>query len=113
MSTAAEDKFRYSPLRDASTFIRLLRVCRASADGEINAFQMTEHRMNNLPGYAAISYVWGTSTDRYRIVIDGSWMEVNPNARIALAQACQYNRKLLEDDEDSVYFWMDTLCINQ
>lgn len=113
MSITAEDKFCYSPLSDASTHIRLLHVSRASAEGELNAFQMTEHSMNNLPRYAAISYVWGTSTDRYRMVIDGSWMEVNPNASMALAQACHYNREALEDDEDPVYFWMDTLCINQ
>lgn len=52
-----------------------------------------------------ISYVWGTSTEVRRIIIDGHWIYITLNLFLAL----QHFRK--PDEERTL--WADALCIQQ
>lgn len=107
-------EFLYTPLSDASKCIRLLRMRPFSPRDSISSFEMTKHDMGDLPEYAAISYVWGSSSERHQVLIDESYMEVNSSAHAALTQACNLNRTAVNDEgDDHVYLWMDTICINQ
>lgn len=116
LSTPTSQRYFYTPLPDASTYIRLLRVCFTATKDIPDTFEMTEHPMNDLPEYAAISYVWGTETERHTIYINESWMEITTNAWFALKQACDSNRANRDpekDDSDPTYLWIDSVCINQ
>ncbi|KAK4503472.1 hypothetical protein PRZ48_004387 [Zasmidium cellare] len=103
----------YTALSDASKYVRLLWPRSMKSNDILPAFDMTEHSIDDLPAYAAISYVWGTSTARHKIVVEGSYMEINRNALSALKQARTFDHRLVEDGEPSVALWMDTICINQ
>lgn len=57
------------------------------------------------PVYTTLSYVWGPSTPRKHILVNGSLFEVGPNLECAL--------RYLRLPEEDLVIWIDAICINQ
>ncbi|KAF7190898.1 Heterokaryon incompatibility protein 6, OR allele [Pseudocercospora fuligena] len=98
------EPFVHRPFPDAAKYIRLLRA-RSTHDADVLAFELTEHSVDNLPPYIAISYVWGSNSKQHTITINDHSFTVGANAREALQQTCR--------DAMDWYMWMDSICINQ
>lgn len=58
--------------------------------------------------YVALSYVWGSSTDKKTILVNGMEMQVTQNLHIALLQLRKSNWV-----RRRVNIWIDAICINQ
>lgn len=103
------EAFTYSPLPDARTYIRLLKVMKEPCTSQLHA-QMIVCRLSKAPKFVAISYTWGSAPDGQNpanvICIDAKWKHIWPNCHYALSQAY---RLLSEGDN----FWIDSICINQ
>jgi hypothetical protein len=55
--------------------------------------------------YTALSYVWGDSTEKRHIMIDGYSFHVGPNLHSALCH--------IRGNADVIKIWADAICINQ
>ncbi|KAI4862677.1 heterokaryon incompatibility protein-domain-containing protein [Hypoxylon rubiginosum] len=61
--------------------------------------------MNDKPLYRALSYVWGSPTERVDIEVNGELLSIGSNLRAALLQ--------LRQDQDCPSIWVDSICIEQ
>ncbi|RTE82549.1 hypothetical protein BHE90_002855 [Fusarium euwallaceae] len=70
--------------------------------------QCTLHEVDHLsnPNYEALSYVWGTSTSRRSILLNGGEFSIGENLEAAL-------RQLRPRDGQGRTLWTDAICINQ
>ena len=96
--------YKYSLLEDAITQIRLLKP-KPFASLENLSFSLATFELNNVPPYAAISYVCGPPEPLTHIQVDGFSMHIRKNCAHALRQAL--GRSSLQ------YIWVDAICINQ
>jgi len=85
--------------------VRLLKLHPAATATDQIECDLEEHGLNDLPSYEAISYVWGTATERIPILCTGRVLNVTQN----LAAALQRFRKSTEPR----FVWADAICINQ
>lgn len=115
--------YGYEPLDDPSQQIRLLTLNSSLDNGAVLTGSLSVHTIPprnatrtarlskhlRLPGYFAISYVWGTAPDRnptHEIILDNRRFPIAANLHAALqsyraayATTCR--------------FWVDAICINQ
>lgn len=94
----------YQPLHPSQTEIRL---CSISA-GEWHApleLTLETARLDDQPGYTALSYVWGSQQNRPNILLGGTWTPVTQNLYNVLQQ--------LRADGVHTHLWVDALCIDQ
>lgn len=91
----------YSPLDLSKREIRLLH---RSKDIE-NNYRLSVFPFDDAPPFFALSYVWGSSSDRHHVVVEGASVPVTTNLAAALAQVWSVT--------DCEYLWVDGLCINQ
>lgn len=109
MNIAKARPYVYAPLLPHPNSIRLLRLLPSSlADDPIccqlfNYSLAVPHRSSHL--YECLSYVWGSTSDRKPISIDGSRLDVTQSLHGAL-------RRLRDPFLDRI-LWVDALCINQ
>lgn len=104
--------YLYQPLLAAPNSIRLLRLLpdtdKAEIRCEIFNYQLKAERSSGL--YEALSYVWGNSPERKRLIIGGrngaqAYLDVTTNLYAAL-------RRLRDPDVERIV-WVDAININQ
>ncbi|RSL85676.1 hypothetical protein CEP52_016061 [Fusarium oligoseptatum] len=123
----------YQSLDEAKAEIRLLKI-----DPLETAFELVTVSLNDAPGYAALSYVWGTPTDQESVIIQGQHVQIGRNLASALVRlrrpvdiqddhslgAQTFRRSVRSSVErilpfrtherhPALYLWVDALCINQ
>lgn len=91
----------YSPLDPSKREIRLLH---RSKDND-NNYQLSVFPFDDAPPFFALSYVWGSSSDRRHVFVEGVPVPVTTNLAAALAQVWSAT--------GCEYLWADALCINQ
>ncbi|KAH7312921.1 heterokaryon incompatibility protein-domain-containing protein [Rhexocercosporidium sp. MPI-PUGE-AT-0058] len=108
-SVTSRTKYKFTPLNEANSEIRLLQLLPSSISMEIRA-SLTITRLTNdyVPDYEALSYVWGSPEDLTEIFIgtEGSQtLSVTQN----LAEALPY----LRCSKKQRTLWIDAACVNQ
>ncbi|KAM5344175.1 hypothetical protein ACJ41O_012712 [Fusarium nematophilum] len=101
----------YQRLRKLRCEIRLLEIV-SSAEPVICKL----HTVSLLddPDYVALSYVWGDSTAKEDIIIDGARVSVTTNLKAALQHAQKHWCSAYpESIPASMRLWADAVCINQ
>ena len=115
--------YHYEPLKDPSQQIRLLQLDTAHDNGAVltgslSVYKIPPHDATRLarlskhlqlPGYSAISYVWGTGPDlrpSHEIILDNRRFPITANLHAAL-----HNYRSLWPI--SRRYWVDAICINQ
>lgn len=97
-----QSSFRYKPLDDISSNIRLLRILPNKSDQSIIC--TLEQATSNQP-YTCLSYCWGPDKDHHTILVNEEIFLVRPNLHAFLALANEYSF-----DQP---IWIDAICINQ
>ncbi|KAK0119428.1 hypothetical protein ONS95_010880 [Cadophora gregata] len=97
----------YTPL--GPNEIRLVQLLPGPDNVPIELQILPNVLLENMPKYAAVSYVWGDPDSTRSVRINGSLVEVTSNLTDFLW--CQ--RKKLQDSSSSVTLWIDAICINQ
>ena len=105
----SQDGSIYSALDDKRSQIRLVYInpesCgQACDDDSVICCDLFKVSLDDEPGYAALSYVWGDPKDTTDICLGGRVMPVTKN----LANALKRLREVPQE-----YFWADAICINQ
>jgi hypothetical protein len=96
-------KYTYHELSDGE--IRLLSLHPGEFGSHISS-SLKQSNIYEAPGnYEALSYVWGTSTNRMEINCDGAQLLVTTN----LFQALQR----LRSPSETRILWVDTVCTDQ
>lgn len=57
------------------------------------------------PNFVALSYVWGSETDKAPFILNGAEVQVTKNLSIALRH--------LQQDTEQIWLWIDALCVDQ
>lgn len=120
---SASYTYHYEPLANPSQQIRLLQLDAARDTGAVLTGSLSVYKIPSrdgtrlarlgrhlqLPGYFAISYVWGTGPDLQRsheIILDNRRYPITANLYAAL-------HKYRSSGPDSRRYWVDAICINQ
>jgi Heterokaryon incompatibility protein (HET) len=99
----SQERYRHSPLPN-ETSIRLLRLLPGERSSDIRCrLEFTD--INNLPKFGGISYTWGDSADKGKIICDEGYLFVPSNLVDAL--------RVLRKEKDSLLLWGDAACIDQ
>ena len=85
--------------------IRLMLLCPASFHSPLYGYLLPFVPLAQAPDYAALSYVWGSSTPTSRIYLNGRTHPINDNLDSALRH--------VRDVAVVRAVWVDALCINQ
>ncbi|KAJ4415948.1 hypothetical protein N0V82_007070 [Gnomoniopsis sp. IMI 355080] len=96
--------YKYKPLEDAYTNLRILAVAPGNADDALQG-SLQEQRLRTGQIYKALSYVWGPPKFTESIYVDGRKLKITPN----LASALRYFRS----PSKWLWIWVDQVCINQ
>ena len=94
----------YSPLDPDKREIRLVTIKAGPKEDQIRCV-LKHVSLDDSPGYAALSYVWGDPSIRVPILIDEHPFEVTENLALAL--------RSLRQPENDWTFWIDAICVNQ
>lgn len=94
----------YEDLTDPVSDFRVLRLHAGQHDEPIDCTLATVSRSKS-PLYSALSYTWGSGTDRKTIIIGGQSVNVTPNCESALRH--------IRRKDATVTLWVDAICINQ
>jgi hypothetical protein len=88
--------------------IRLLRIEPDAADSIPKCSLVSASLDDDTLQYFALSYVWGSSTDREKIVCNGHVMEVTSNLHSFLLE---YRRRVMNGGEEdaAMVVWVDAL----
>lgn len=92
--------FSYSKLPNG--WFRFLKISSSKVPIELKLFNV---KMQNGPGYNALSYTWGSDLGYNTVVCNGEPISVTVNLYAAL-----YHFSTINDLE---WFWIDAICINQ
>lgn len=71
----------------------------------LNEADLATYSHHGMPGYEALSYVWGPQDDLTRIQINESGLGIGPNLLQALVD--------LREEGSPRLLWVDAICINQ
>jgi hypothetical protein len=64
---------------------------------------MTQHKLQDKPAFAAVSYVWGTAPATTNVICNGKQIQVTATVHEMLDRLQRYKQPL----------WIDAICINQ
>lgn len=78
-----ENGYQYNTLTHPETQIRLLQIPSAANEEHI-ACRMEVFHLENAPEHAAISYMWGDTSEKEKISVSDQTIEVGKNCRLAL-----------------------------
>ena len=99
--------------------IRLLEIL-PTKDQEFLHFRLHYFPLKKAPKFVALSYTWGQSTKRFRIVVDGHNFDVTENLsailldRVEVIRLGRRIKKMKKIPEYQIRFiWVDAICINQ
>jgi hypothetical protein len=118
--------YSYTPLKDASAQIRILRIdfdanaagghkSRRPLAGSMRNYYLPKSTLSRtqrvirsvqIPAFYALSYVWGDPTRTHEILVDGKTLKITENLYNAL-------RDMQRDSIIDPYVWADAVCINQ
>lgn len=102
LNRVASEEIYSLPLREG--MIRLVTLCAGSRSDMIQC-KLMETPLTSPTPYDALSYVWGTTKDPKRVLLDSQEYQVTQNLFEAL-------KELRLRDSHRV-LWVDALCINQ
>ncbi len=99
--------FQYRPLSEIHSEIRLVTVIsRSHTKGGILECEVEHVSLDeNVPPYAALSYVWGDPARTVAILLNGHSHAITENLAVALRH--------LQHERKSLLLWIDAICINQ
>lgn len=97
------EKYLYEPLK-SETSIRILELLPGEGQGLIRC-QLHIVEVGQGPQYEALSYAWGSATDKREISCDGRKLKIPTSLRDALWR--------VRDSVKTRRFWADAICINQ
>ena len=111
-SSCAEDIYRAIPLLNP-TSIRLVKVHPPSDEGTINC-SLQHAELSKKPEYLAVSYTWGPPT--YHAAQKGMTNErccsiICNDRQLSITENLSHFLRKVEDE--SLYLWIDAICINQ
>lgn len=115
--------YQYETLEDPSRQIRLLKLDTTHDNGSVLTGSLSVYKIPprdgsrvarlskhlQLPGYFALSYVWGTGPDRHpshEIILDNRRFPITATLYAALHSYRSFVPA-------SIRFWVDAICINQ
>jgi Heterokaryon incompatibility protein (HET) len=107
-SSLKRQPFAYRPLVENAIRLALLHPASdVSTQLECSMEHVTLSQCNQdlINNYTALSYVWGDSTDRRHIIVDGCSFDITANLDSALRH--------IRDEKGIIKIWADALCINQ
>jgi hypothetical protein len=96
---------QYSPLR--IPYIRLVSI--TNVEGRLRCTMQKFSLAGDLD-FHALSYVWGDSTERQTILVDGQTLKVTQNLFDFLVTASNMTWDAVATP---MYWWIDAICINQ
>jgi hypothetical protein len=103
----------YRPIDASRGEIRLLELLHPSESEVRPACRIHHHSLDETKDYCALSYVWGDSSSRKMIVVDGIEVSVTENLHNALL-GVQSQRMTHENwITDNPILWIDAICIDQ
>jgi hypothetical protein len=122
--------YKYSPLSAGSSEIRLLALQRSTSPTEATICRLFKVNLDDAPKFASsinplpisvytpLSYCWGTTSGKKRIVIDGQSFHVTPSLYSALQHFRGVDRDLSQtakrqESNNETYWWIDAICVNQ
>jgi hypothetical protein len=94
----------YIPLSPQNREIRLLTLYPGLPGSPISC-SLKPASLDDDPAYTALSYSWGNSPERERIIVSGEQVDAGRNLGDALLS--------LRDEIEEKVYWIDALCINQ
>jgi hypothetical protein len=110
---------RYRPIDLEKDEIRLLELL-PTKDQDFFHFRLHHFPLNAAPKFWALSYTWGESTERPRIIVDGHNFEVTHNLLKALRDYTEvvrlgrtYSRWKEFPHYRVRFIWVGAICINQ
>jgi len=103
MAAAYDSHLKYSALEDGC--IRLLQLEPANDRSALIRCSFITVRLADRPAYEALSYVWGTYSQRETIRVATADVSVTTNLFLALSS--------LRHPDTPRTLWVDALCINQ
>ena len=102
----------YRTLDNSMNEIRLLVPTASPEPG--TCWNLTIFAIDASPPFAALSYLWGDSTERVDITVNGQSTSVTATLACALKHVEQHwRRSLPARDVAQFHLWTDALCINQ
>src|SRR5882757_3654554 len=99
--------FKYESLDEIKSEFRLLSFEESYdylSDGLVR-LQIKHFSLDNCPEYHALSYVWGSSSKTWPIILNGASMNVTHSLGTSLER--------FQSDDTIKWLWVDALCINQ
>lgn len=110
MNSIQTDKSIYQALDATISEIRVLILHQGSGDQELRCTLKTVS-LNDQPAFHALSYVWGSGTERGHVNINGHVVPVTSSLATILTQFRSHHYDFLQ--LHSIPLWIDALCINQ
>jgi hypothetical protein len=104
MDLATTKNYHHSPFKEPDKEVRLLTFTRTGGGEELEC-SLTQCLLESAPPYSALSYTWGSPKPAAYIWISGRRFRVQTNCHWALQQ--------LRDIGTTMYYWIDSICINQ
>lgn len=110
MNSTQTDQSIYQPLDATIPEVRVLTLHQGSEDQELQCTLRTVS-LEDQPAFLALSYVWGSGTEKDSINIDGHVVPVTSNLATVLRKFRAHHYDFLQ--LHSLPLWIDAICINQ
>ncbi|KAG6353587.1 hypothetical protein INS49_005549 [Diaporthe citri] len=110
MNSTHTDQPIYQALDATIPQIRVLTLHQGSEDQELRCTLRTVS-LDDQPEFHALSYVWGSGTEKDSVNIHGHVVPVTSNLATALRQFHAHHDDFLQ--LHSLPLWIDAICINQ
>jgi hypothetical protein len=101
--TGSKSVYADISLDSKTASIRLLEILDHKAGTIVCRFHRV--RLEDAPGYTALSYTWGSAQQAKELLIDGTWVSVRQNVWNFLQQTRR--------GRTWRFIWIDALCIDQ
>src|SRR6266536_227618 len=88
--------YQYNPL--SLNYIRLLRILPGAEEDQISC-ELSQHSLDDLPEYSALSYTWGDEPASEVILLDGEMFATRPNLHAALKEFRRRPPSIFPEDQ--------------
>lgn len=110
MDSTQNNSSIYDHLDVTTSQVRVLMLHRGSRHEELRCSLKTVS-LDDQPEFHALSYVWGSGTEKGRININGHVVSVTSNLASALREIRDHHYDFAK--LNSIPLWIDAICINQ
>lgn len=97
--------YTHEPLQEAREQIRLVMIQRARFNEPL-AVHVQVFDLEAPPRYSALSYTWGPASPKYRITVDGKYLDVRENL-------FHFLREFRQEPGRPEWLWIDQISIDQ